>query len=83
MIYKRTKLGGKELDKLEQFEQVVGKAGNANFNLSGLYPWSTYQIQIAAFNLETKRGTKQIGGKLVSRFSDAFAVSTRVSGNDM
>ena len=68
------------LDKVTKFEKVVAKGGNANFNLSGLLPWSTYSIQIAAFNLETKRKTIQIGKKLISKFSDPFTVSTRVAG---
>ena len=80
VIYKRTKLGGQVLDKVAKFEKVVAKGGNANFNLSGLLPWSTYDVQIAAFNLETKRNTIQIGKKLISRFSDPFTVLTRVSG---
>ena len=80
VIYKRTMLGGKVLDKVAKFEKIVAKGGNANFNLSGLLPWSTYDIQIAAFNLETKRKTIQIGKKLISRFSDPFPVLTRVSG---
>jgi len=79
VIYKRTKLGGQVLDKVAKFEKIVAKGGNANFNLSGLLPWSTYDIQIAAFNLETKRKTIQIGKRLISRFSEPFPVLTRVS----
>ena len=68
------------LEKVTKFEKEVEKGDNANFNLSGLFPWSTYRIQIAAYNLEKKRKTKQKGKKLISKFSDPFTVLTRVAG---
>ena len=80
VVYQRTKLGGRVLQNVPKFEKEVEKGDNANFNLSGLFPWSTYRIQIAAFNLEKKRKTKQKGKKLISKFSDPFTVLTRVAG---
>eukprot|EP00794_Sanderia_malayensis_P008055 gene8055-8918_t len=71
--YRRIKLGDKELDSERLEKRFVDKGENSNFNLSALLPWSTYTIQINAFNLLDGRHNK-----LLSPPTEPFIIKTRV-----